>query len=275
MTIDQQQLVGLQRAEFDKAERLQNWMLGAQIGAAGLSGAGVLLTSGLWTYLAALGALGLAITWIWLWWHHRKTRLQADRARRATLIMEGLGEQISPAGLLDLEAGFTVPREEGQKREDPAYYAALAAPGDQRLAEMLEQSAFFSCHLMRASARSAWKTFLVFLLLGLFLLLMAVPFVGTEQLQGAARVFCALLTLLISAEVIGAALSYGASAEALSNLLPRLDALKAKGFPRADLLLLFSDYNAAVEFAPMFVPGAYKRERDRLNSLWNKRQSSS
>jgi hypothetical protein len=48
-----------------------------------------------------------------------------------------------------------VSEEEAKAYEDPTYHASRSEVGDQRLAEMLEESAFWSAHLLRYSASDA------------------------------------------------------------------------------------------------------------------------
>lgn len=272
MTLNNGKLIGLQRAEFNKAAKLQLWILRVQVFIAIVAGAAVFVEDSVVAYSATIAAVTLALVWAWLGWSYRESRGQAERSRRATLLMDGLGVQVSSGELRDLEASFTISPEEGAKHEDPNYYATQAPPGDARLAEMIEETTFWSADLMHYSARRTWILFIVFLGLGLAFLFAAVPWSGNEEIKGGVRVFCALLTLLVSTDVLGAAFSYGNAAKALKSMLPRLEAVRALGYPRADLLLLLADYNSAVEGAPMYPPGIYDKRRDRLNKLWNNRQ---
>jgi hypothetical protein len=268
MATREDRLIGLQRAEFSKAQRLGLLVLLTPTGTAALAGAAVFITTPILSYSAAVLAFVLVVVWAFLDWRFRECRSQAERARRATLLMEGLGEQVSKAEVKDLEAAFTVTEEEGAKYIDPNYYSAQAQAGHERLAEMLEESTFWSYHLMRTSAQFAWIMFGGALLFGIILFFAAIPFFQASQLQGAVRVFCALLALLVSTEVFGRALSYSGASMRLGTIRPRLDAVRASGFPRADLLILLCDYNSAVEAAPMVLPGVYKLKRKTLNRIW-------
>ena len=67
------------------------------------------------------------------------------------------------------------------------------------------------------------------------------------------------------------AASYGSSAEEVKDVQARLTLAKASGYPIADLFSIWGDYNSAVESAPIYPPGLYKRHRDELNRLWNNR----
>lgn len=262
------QLLGMQRAEFARAAHLNRWILIIQLAIALTSVWLVFVEDKRPTYLGALITLVLALLWLWLLQAYRNSRGQAERARRATLLMGGLGENISPSELSDLAINFSVSRASGLALEDPNYYASRAPVGSQRLAEMLEEAAFFSADLMQRSAQIAITVFIVYLVVGLALLLGAVPFVPLERFQGLVRVFCALTTLAASSDVLGAALSYYGSSRVLNKIVPRLEVLRAASFPRADLLMLFGDYNYAVESAPPFVPGVYWWRGDKLNEAW-------
>ena len=265
------QLVGLQRAEFAKAARLQQWILRLQCGIAVVAAIGVLFEAPIVSYVVAIVALALAAAWATAGWRYRTSRAQAERARRATLLMQGLGEAISEGELRKLKLDFTVSVEQGRKCEDKNYYAAQEAPGLPRLVEMLEETCFWSCHLLRGSAQRSWIAFIAFVSVGLILFLVTVPVFDGDRLQGAARLLCVLLTFVVSTEVVGAALSYQDASGALSTILPRIEAVRASGNKTVDLLMILSDYNSAVEGAPMFWPGLYEKERDRLNQLWQER----
>jgi hypothetical protein len=75
--------------------------------------------------------------------------------------------------------------------------------------------------------------------------------------------------------MLGAAHGYFTAAHDLSKLQARLESIRARGYPLADLLLALCDYNSAVESAPMFVPGVYEANRDRFNELWGRRTARS
>jgi hypothetical protein len=274
MSAIDQKLIGLQRAEFNKATLLQERILKVQFAILVISCAAVFVTNAMITYFSGVVALMLAALWCWLTWQYWDSRRQAERARRATLLMGGLGEKLSNAELRELESAFTVTHAEGKQCEDPNFYAARSPPGDSRLAEMLEESAFWSADLMHRSARKSWCAFASYMSIALVLLLASVPFSGPENFQNSIRVFCAILTLLVSSEIIGAAFAYGRAARSLKIMLPRLESIRAAGFPRADLLGILCDYNSTVEGAPMFPPGIYGANQERLNALWKKRKPS-
>jgi len=264
------QLVARQRAEFDLASNLQRRLLLLQGGVAGLGALSIFLTHALASYLLAIASMLLACYWTYTAIMGRKVRGQAERARRATLLIEGLGDPISPSEMRNLWAGFAAPDSAAQAREDEGYYDARESPGVVRLVEMVEETSFWSYRLMQASARAMWGWFALSVLLAIIILL-AVQVADISAGQWIARMICLLLTFAVSFEILGAALAYQASSEDLAKFGARIEAVRATDHSLADVLMLLFDYNAAVEGAPMFVPGLYDREKDKLNALWHAR----
>lgn len=264
-------LIGLQRAEFDKAARLQYRILHIQIAITVLACAAVYITDERAAYLTAIFTLALSAYWAWIAWQYRESRSLAERVRRATLIAEGLGVELSAAERRDILVRFSVKSDAGKEYEDPQYYAANAEPGHPRLAEMLEESAFWSSFLLQASARRTWAVFATFLAASLILLFSTLPFAGTQHWLSGVRVVCGMVVFLVSTDIFGAALAYSSSARAVENVVSRLQTAKASGYPKHDLFVIWGDYNSAVEGAPMFPKGVYARHSNELNRLWNER----
>jgi hypothetical protein len=76
------------------------------------------------------------------------------------------------------------------------------------------------------------------------------------------------MTLVVSAEMLGVALSYQVARRTLDRIGPRLEAVRNNAMSIQDLAVILCDYNSAVESAPMFATGLYLGNRDRLNELW-------
>lgn len=264
-------LIGAQRSEFSKAAKLQSIILRAQIAIAGLAAVTVFATSDLATYAAALLTVVTALLWAWLSWRYREVRSLAERARRATLVTGGLGSPMSPDEYRDLMIRLSSSSRETSVLADAGYFAANSSQGYARLAEMLEESAFYSSHLLRWSSERTWKIFGAFVTVSLLLLFTALPFVGSQQWLGGVRVVCSMLILLISADVLGAALSYSSAAQTVLQVVLRLQRAKVASYPLHDILLILGDYNSAVEAAPMFTPGIFEAHQDELNKLWAQR----
>ena len=269
--MNEQELLGMQAAEFAMAATLQSrafWLQVASV-VVGTFAAGV--PSSEFGFGAALLAVALAILWKWLDHRQRGSRTQAERARRATLLITGLGDSISASEIVDLMAHFTVKAEDGVRCQDSTYFATKQTPGDLRLLEMLDESAFWSRHLVRECSKLAWRDCGMFLIAGFGAIAAAVAFGDPSQTQHVVQLVCLPLVFLMSNEVAGSAFAYEKASSGLQRFLPRLDAARVAGIPRADLLMLLMDYNSIVETTPLFRGGVYAANKDRLNDLWKQR----
>jgi hypothetical protein len=94
------------------------------------------------------------------------------------------------------------------------------------------------------------------------------PYVGRDTYQAIVRIFLALLVFGMSADVVGAFRAHRYAAREIRDIRQRLIAADAAGYPVADVLLAFTDYNAAVENAPESVPKAYACCSQYLNERW-------
>ena len=267
MTDTTQQLLGLQRAEFQKAAGLQTWLGRIQVFIALGGVAGVFITQPIATYATAIVSLILAVVYAWISVSYRSSRSLAEQVRRATLLAGGLGIQISPAERRDILTRFSVNEDEGRRYEDPNYFASRADLGPRRLTEMLEESAFWSADLYRESAKRSWRWFIGFIVAAVCMLLVLPLISGPGWIDGA-RVICVMLVLFVSNEALGTTLAYQDAAEATGDVVSRLQRVKADGYRQEDLLLILGDYNAAVEGAPMHPEGLYEERKGRLNELW-------
>ena len=133
---------------------------------------------------------------------------------------------------------------------------------------MIEESAFWTRDLQKASGTLSWFVFAGVLALSLFMLAISLPYTDNQHVLLVARVTCTILTFMITTEFYGAAKGYSRTARALERLLLRIDGIIARGYPEADVLLILSDYNAVVETAPLSIPGMYQMRKDKLNKLW-------
>ena len=266
----EERLIAQQRSEFDRAAILQEYILQIQIAITILACAAVYVPVESITYLFVILTLIASLLWAYLSFLYRDVRFTAERVRRATLISVGFGTPIAPAEMRHL--GSHLPDvSSNASGGDAPYYAATEAPGQQRLAEMLEESAFWSAFLLSKSARRAWLSFTLFSCSFLILTLSLLPFLVTQQWLELGRIVSSMLILLISADVFGTAHQFSRSARAVEQVTLRLQTIKAAQYPLPDLLILLGDYNSAVEAAPSISVSTYKKYRSTLNRLWASR----
>ena len=274
MAVIEQRLQGLTDAEFGKAEKQYRIASTLQAVVTLLAASSVFVTDQRLSLLVAIATLAVFGLWANIDWAYKDTRLQAERGRKALWIADGLGDSLSKPERRDVEAGFHCTDEEGRAAENPEYFASKSPPGDKRLTELIEESGFYSCRLLRHSAKWAWTRLILGGAVALGLLLSAILVGSSGQTVVIARLVCTALVFFIGNEVLGAAKGYDRAVEVLSKLQARVAAIRATGYPSGDLLLLFADYNAAVEGAPMMAPGVYDRHQARLDDLWRRHLES-
>jgi len=270
-TVDQ--LIGYQVAEFSECSRRRAHVLIAQILIAVVAVASAWVESSRMLYTLAVFGLFLFVGWLWLVERYRRSRSVAERARRATLIMGGLGESISGSELVDIHKCFTVTDEVARQHFDPDYFASKSPPGFNRLAEMLEESSFWTKELQALSRNYMAALAIVLLLLGAIVVLGSIALVDAHHSMQVVRVAFAVLTSFVFNDVLTTAVQHHQTAAVLERIHLRLELAKSKNNPAADLLMLLSDYNVVVEMAPLNLPYIYSRHKARLNKLWQQRQS--
>jgi hypothetical protein len=270
MALTSANLVGYLRAEFAKASRLRVWLFLFQLAVAVPAAIAVLIPDsygGLLYWLAALGAV-LLIGWWFLNGRYIRIRNAAQAARRGALLLGGLDESLSPGEVDALRERFTVSSANAKANEKSDYYATTLVPGPARLGEMLEESAFYSEHLQRFSVAIMLGVLALFAILFVAITFGITPYVGHDTAQALLRVFLALLVFGMSGDVFGAYRAHRDAANDIRDIRHRLKAADAAGYPVADVLLAFADYNAAVESAPESVPRAYEIRAEHLNERW-------
>jgi hypothetical protein len=233
MALTSSNLVGYLRAEFAKASRLRVGLFFVQLAAAVPAAVAVLIPDhygDVLYWLAFAGAL-LLVVWWFLKGHYTRIRTAAQAARRGALLLGGLNEPLSPG-------------------------------------EMLEESAFYSEHLQRISAFVMLGVLVFFAIAFIVITFGITPYIGRDTGQSIMRVFLALLVFGMSADVVGAYRAHRDAARDIKDIRRRLITADAAGYPTADVLLAFADYNAAVESAPESVPWAYERRKEYLNERW-------
>jgi len=257
-------LVGLQKAEFSRASNLRSWGLRTQTALAIVAAATAFPVTEQWATLLAIVAFLLTFAVAALAKRAREVRGHAERLRRATLFANGLGMVISQPEMRDLITGAVSREETGRALADPAYFVSGAAPGPQRLGEMLAESAFWTKTLARIASGESWRLCIGGVTLG-FVAFGASLSVAPEASPLGLRLFCVLIVLLLSAEVFGAALSYGAASVEIAGLEKRLSAELYGGADIVRLLAIVADYNGVVEGMPPFSAGLYDRHAPELN----------
>jgi len=268
MSITADDLVGYQRAEFAKASNWRLILLVVQFLAVVPTALSVVVTDEHVLYF--LAAIGPAL--LILWWvargTYRRARAAAQAARRASLIMGGLGVALSPEEHQRLRQFFTVDEPDAKSHANPSYYATGAPPGVRRLGEMLEESAFYSKEVHRVSGDAMSALFIGFVVIAIVAAIVSAPYADRPTLVTAIKVWLAILVFLLSSDVLGAMTEHREAARIAESVQNRMTAAHAKDFPEGDVLLAMVDYNNAMEGSPEAVPGVFGSMEARLNQRW-------
>lgn len=275
MSLTPANLVGYLRAEFAKAAQLRLGLFILQLGAA-LPGAIAVVvpdSDGITLYVLAIVGVVLLVIWWVLNNLYVSARSAAQAARRGALLLEGLNQPLSPSEVQSLRERFTVTVERARQCEMADYYATKESPGPARLAEMLEESALYSEHLQRISAKVMLGLLVIFALVFLVIALGSLPYVERNTGFVIVRVILAVMVFVLSADVLGAYRAHRAAEQEIKNIRQRLMTADRAGYPLSDVLLAFVDYNAAVQSAPESVPFVYYWFREDLNQRWEVYQS--
>jgi GrpB-like predicted nucleotidyltransferase (UPF0157 family) len=257
-----------QRAELGRAQRLQLLVLLAQFLVALTAAISVYVNDNATLMIFAAVGFFLAGVWFALGRWQRAHRDAGEQARRVVLISSGLGITLSPEQRLRIFDKFTVSIVEKRLVREEEYFASRTVPGYQRLAELIEESAYWTRDLQKASATTLrWALLCVPIVIGGMLVISA-PSISPDTNLSLARVLIAFLVFLLSSDVVGAMLGHRDAASAIDEILQRVETAVARGFPPGDVLLIASDYNAAVESAPFVLPWIYRLRSATLTRRW-------
>ena len=269
--MDDNKLLGLQRAEFRRAEVMGVRSNRTQFIIVAISITTVFVNEPSYVYFLALCNLIISGFWLWFSIQAKNSHSVAERARRAVVFSNGLGIRLSGKSYTDLKMLFNVNESEGEKYEDENYFKSQQEYGNKKLAEIVEESSFWSKHLYKKSARRYWLYFSVTLVISILgLLLVPLLNVGSMDIL-ISQVFCLILIWLITGSIFSTAMSFTNAANSIDDIEGRLDKMALNKEPDQDVLLVVSDYNALVESSPTIPSDLYEKNRDTLNTLWNER----
>jgi hypothetical protein len=274
MSLTSENLIGYMRAEFAKSAKMRVARFVVQMLAAVPAAVSVVIPDDckVTLYVLAIAAVVLLIVWWILNQIYVSARSAAQAARRGALLLGGLNSSLSPSEIDSLRDRFTVSPEVARKYEKADYYATNEPHGSARLAEMIEESALYSEHLQRKSARVMLYILLTFAIVVLGVSLVGIPVFDGDTGLLIARVILAIMVFVLSADAIGAFLQHRAAAEEIKQIRNRLKVASRDGYPMPDVLLAFADYNSAVEGCPESVPFVYGLYRKELDQRWLKYQ---
>ncbi len=241
--MDDVKLLGLQRAEFQRAETFSARSNNAQFFIVLISVASVFVSEPKLVYAVTVLSLLVAILWLYLSHQSKASHSTAERARRAVVLRNGLGIRLSRKSYSDLMMQFNVNESEGGKWEDATYFKSAGEYGNKKLTEIVEESSFWSKHLFRLSATRQWIYFGVTLCISIIGLLV-IPLLSSGELNLLiSHVICLILLWLITGSLFSTAMAFTRTANAIDAIEGRLSNMANNIEPDEDVLLLVGDYN--------------------------------
>lgn len=265
-------LLGYQRAEHEVAERRQSAATKIEILILVVAVAALLAPNGQYALIAALVSLLLAVAWQILSWRSRRSHELAERARRAVVLDVGLDQPLVGKAYSDLHAAFTASAAVAKALEDDDYYSSTHAVGHERLADILEESAFWSKHLYKASAVRGWMSLGAFLAAAISCLVLLAMSPSPEMRVLGANSVCVILAWIVTCSELNDAIGYSMASSSVDDLEARLASTPAS---TENLLIELGDYNAVVQSSPTIPSAVYRRKQNELQSLWQRRKSDS
>ncbi|MBA3999381.1 GrpB family protein [Brevundimonas sp.] len=270
---DHDQLLRHQRAELRDAEGYRGLSIGSQLTLTLLAAASIWVDDG--ALLAVIGAFGFLSAASMLWFNHlyRSHRSAGEQVRRLLQIVYGLGWPVANTALVCSECRASTKKLSTLTLKD--YFATRAANGQQKLAEMVEESAFFTGRLHEWSGSIMWLVTVV-PALAVFVGWAVWGWRQTGDVQiVAVRVILTFSAFLLTSGATAAALSHRRAAAVMLEIRQRLLASRGKALGRGRVVQLMTDYNAAVESAPLPTPYLYKALAGGLNRAWAKYKKDS
>ena len=258
-----------QRIELDKADHLRKWMMRIQLLVA--VGAAISVYPNGGGALLVIALLGFTLLGIWLFLNQsqQKHRAAGDQARRAVLFMSGLNRRPSLEEQQRILKNFLLPISDATLSLEESRFASREFPSYKRLAELIEESAFWTGDLYHASAGRMSILLWTSLLIGFAVSVIAIIYAPQDDLISLNRALIAVMVFFVSSDVLGLFFSYKQSAISLDEIFHRVELASLRGYLEADILLLASDYNAVIDNAPSPLPSLILSRSKKLGQRWS------
>lgn len=272
------------RREFSTSKRCWLWIIALQVLL--LAGALYAIFGANGSTLLAIGLAGLLVPVLTLWlkevagFHYGL----GERIRRLLIIHDGLGRPPSAKEVLEICADCTSvpsldPRPLGK------YYDSPLPEGPQRMAHIIEESAFYTrklasvaslyCAVFAAAGILATITLIWY---ELQMMLPTVPHPAGAGVTGEklARLLSAFLVFFAAGTFASLWRSYKSLAEAARKTFDKCDSLRQDAsVDQLDVLVAVGSYDSALAKAPPLPRFIYWLYRTRLHRAWTEHMSAS
>lgn len=270
MPITDEQLICHLRAEFDSANSLKLWLFILAFLISIPAVLSILTSDNNVLYWLAIINFFLLLVWWLVNSSYQKARSASLAARRAAMLLNGLGGTLHRTTIADLNERFNVDLDKAPQMDATGYYCSTKNYSPERLAELTEESAFYSSRTHSYSADLMLGLVCVFLAIFAAVLFFALPTATNSSQIWLTRVFLAATVFFLSSDVLGRALAHRFAAQELKRI-QRQCMMGADGhLGEVDILILLLDYISAMEGAPETVPLAFRgKQKEKIHKDWD------
>lgn len=273
MAITTDKLTGYQLAEAAKASKWRMLLLLIQLFSTVPIAASVFVDDPVALYWLAAVSVFFLVLWWTLSGSYSQSRNASQAARRLNLLLNGLGATFSAADWHRVDSQFTVTEAAAESRINPSYYASTLPPSTERLAEILEESAFFTSSVQASSAKLMRFVLLALVALAIILGLCAIPTAEDASLVLGVRLLLACAVFLMSSDVLGTLRAHAGAAKAAEQIRISLGMTLESGSPKDGVFLAALEYVSVMTLAPEPLPLVFKSQRQRLDQRWSRYQA--
>lgn len=273
VAITTDKLTGYQLAEAAKASKWRMLLLLIQLFSTVPIAASVFVDDPVALYWLAAVSVFFLVLWWTLSGSYSQSRNASQAARRLNLLLNGLGATFSAADWHRVDSQFTVTEDAAESRINPSYYASTLPPSTERLAEILEESAFFTSSVQASSAKLMRFVLLALVALAIILGLCAIPTAEDASLVLGVRLLLACAVFLMSSDVLGTLRAHAGAAKAAEQIRISLGMTLESGSPKDGVFLAALEYVSVMTLAPEPLPLVFKSQRQRLDQRWSRYQA--
>lgn len=240
------------------------------VGALSLTLAGLWIATPGWIGLGGLFALAAPGAIAWARELASVSLFRADKCRRLMLYADGLGHKVSAEDLAQVKAWTLHSRVKEAPFVGP-YYSSTKAPGAQRLADIVAESAFFTAQLASKAAVVLWVSF------GLALATAAISLYSADLTSHVtqrvillvAKSTAVLVSFLIAGDFLLIAKKYTGLQYEARQAFARCAQLRNDTTVSVDeVRTVAEDYGVALLETPPIPRALYKFYRDELNRIY-------
>lgn len=207
---------------------------------------------------------------IWLYSRNKYVNLRdaAHSARRAALLTDAFSIDFSDAEKSYLQEKFHIMDSRAEALQDPDYYSSQTKPGNKRLLESIEESAFFTTRVQKICAKITASALLAYAALWLGTLFWHMPNGQTSDALLGARLFLSLTITILSGGLVGSWIAYNKCATETAEIVKRCIQARTNQPSHVDTLMILLEYSAAVDSSPEALPFVYRAKRNQMEKAW-------